>query len=394
VSVRICLVSQEFPPVTRYFGGIGTQYGRLAPELARLGHQVTVVTRSDGPATARELEGVHVVALRRPPVTPALPLLWARAVDRAIAAGAPHDVVLAPEFSGEAWRYAGSQRAGPLVTHLLTSSEQLLAWRPGLSWRQRNGPLARLGRGLERSQTARSAALTSPSPAVYEWACELWPEIRALPHRPLPLAIDVAAVRRHGESAPPPGFPTGVPTVTLASRLDDHKGGQYLIAALQRLWPRRPDVHAVFVGREGLWQGRPIREHLSALAGDRADRVVFLGEQSDAGYFGAVAASTMVAIPSLWESFCLAAVEAMALGRPVISTRGHGPDAFARDGENALLVERRAIEPLAEAIERLLDDDALRARIGEAGRRTADRHDAAAVAALYAAAFPELAARA
>jgi glycosyltransferase involved in cell wall biosynthesis len=389
--VRVCIVTQEFPPVTRYFGGIGTQYGRLAPELAALGHAVTVVTRSDGEARVHEAEGVLVLALRRPRVTPLLPMQWARAVARAVAESGPHDVVLAPEFAGEASLYARSQRSGPLVTHLLTSSAQLLGARPGLSWRARHGPMARIARRLERAQAARSRALTSPSHAVYAWACELWPEIAALPHRTLPLSIDARSVERHGAHPPPAGFPAEGPTITLASRLDDHKGGQYLVAALRAIWARRPDVRLVFVGREGLWNGRPIREHLAALAGDRRDRVVFLGEQPSEGYFGAVAASTIVAIPSLWESFCLAALEAMALRRPVVATRGHGLDAFARDGENALLVDRRAVAPLAAALERLLDDAALRDRLGEAGRLTAQAHDAARIAPRYAAVLGELA---
>ena len=129
---------------------------------------------------------------------------------------------------------------------------------------------------------------------------------------------------------------------------------------------------------------------LRELAGDRVGQVHILGFQPWERYFAAVAASDIVAIPSLWESFCLAAVEAMALGRPVIGTRGHGFDEYIRDGENGLLVGRGEVDGLADAIERLLDDAALRSRVGAAAERTAAELDPVKTAPLYEAAFARL----
>jgi hypothetical protein len=51
--LRICIVSQEFPPWT-HWGGVGVYNGTLARELARRGHDVWVISRSERGAPARE----------------------------------------------------------------------------------------------------------------------------------------------------------------------------------------------------------------------------------------------------------------------------------------------------------------------------------------------------
>ena len=392
--MRICIVSAEYPPVTPYFGGIGSQYGRLAPAVAALGHDVHVVTLApSSEAVPTVIDGVTLHLVQPPRVWPWYSWLYAGRVQRALREHGPFDVILAAEFAGEASRYARAQVAGPLLTHLLTSSAQLIAWRPGLSVLARKGPRAQINMALERAQTSRSVAVSAPSQAVLDVSRERWPEIGAIDTLMVPLSTDLDAVRRAAEAGRVPGaFPSGVPTVTLASRLDDHKGGQFLIAALKRIWPSQPEVRLVFVGREGQWNGRPIRGHLQELAGEDRERIVFLGEQDSEHYFGAVAASTIVAIPSLWESFCLAGLEAMGLERPLVGTRGHGFDAFVRDGENGVLVERRDIDGLTAALARLLADEALRARLGAEGLVTARAHDVEHVAPLYVDAFARTAA--
>jgi glycogen(starch) synthase len=235
---------------------------------------------------------------------------------------------------------------------------------------------------MEREQAARSAALLAPGRAVLDWAVALWPELAARPAEVLPLFIRTGEVRRNAAAGPlPDGFPAGRgPVVALASRLDGHKGAQQLVDAMQQVWKRHDDAQLVFVGRDARYGHGMMSDHLRKRAGARAGAVHVLGGQPPERYFAAVAAADVVAIPSLWESFCLAAVEAMALGRPVIGTTGHGFSEYLHDGENGLLVERRDVPGLAAAVERLLDDAPLRARLGAAAADTADDLDVGAVA--------------
>jgi GT2 family glycosyltransferase/glycosyltransferase involved in cell wall biosynthesis len=74
------------------------------------------------------------------------------------------------------------------------------------------------------------------------------------------------------------------------------------------------------------------------------------------------------------EGFCLPVLEAMATGLPVVCTDAHGNRDFCRDGENCLMPEHDA-GAVATAIQRLLDDKALRARLTEGGLRTAREYD-------------------
>jgi glycogen synthase len=381
--VRLCIVTEEYPPITEYYGGIGTQYGRLAPELARLGHEVHVVTLAPPRAVEPVVAGVHVHALERPRVWPWFALLWARRVDATLRAIGPFDAILCPEFRGEASVYAARQTDGPLTTHLLTSLRQLLAIRPGLTWPERHGLRARVGLRVERHQAERSAALLAPGGAVLDWARELW-ELEGIPAQVLPLTIGVKETRDAAAAGgPPPGFPERGPVVTFASRMDGHKGTQHLVPAMQAVWREHPDAQLVFVGRDARWKRGFMSDHLREVAGPGEDRLHVLGAQPPESYFGAIAASDVVAIPSLWESYCLAAVEAMALGRPVVGTTGHGFSEFVEDGRNGLLVERGAVDQLASALLRLLGDPDLRAKMGTAAAATGDRHDATVVAPLY-----------
>jgi glycosyltransferase involved in cell wall biosynthesis len=78
--------------------------------------------------------------------------------------------------------------------------------------------------------------------------------------------------------------------------------------------------------------------------------------------------------PSLYEGFGLPAAEAQACGTPVVATSVGAFPEIVEDGETGNIVPPGEAEPLADAIRALLDDDALRGRMGEAGeRRIRDR---------------------
>lgn len=392
--MRVCIVTQECPGVTEYYGGIGTQYAAFAPEWAAAGvdtHFVTMKLR--GRQAPDMLDGVHIHALGSGYFFPWHAAEWARKVNRAIAETGPYDAIISPEFRGECSVYARRQDHGPLVTHLLTSSQQLLSLRPGLTFLERRGLRTRVFLHAERTQAENSRELYAPSTAVLDWARELWPATAGLTSRVLPLAIRVEQVRRQAAAGELPGgfpAPSDTPIVGLASRLDGHKGAADLVAAMRDVWRTHSDAHLVMIGRDARYGHGMMSDHLRAAAGGHADRLHITGALPSSQYFAAVAACDVIAVPSLWESFCLAAVEAMALGRPVVATSGHGFDEYLRDGENGLLVPRSDIPALADALVRLLTDTELRASLGAAAAATAEDLDVSRVAGRYLAGFAEL----
>jgi glycosyltransferase involved in cell wall biosynthesis len=79
--------------------------------------------------------------------------------------------------------------------------------------------------------------------------------------------------------------------------------------------------------------------------------------------------ATVFVQTSTHEGFCLPPLEAMAAGAAVVCTDAHGNRDFCRDGENCLLVEPTP-EAVGAAIQRLLGDPELRARLVEEGYKT------------------------
>ena len=83
--------------------------------------------------------------------------------------------------------------------------------------------------------------------------------------------------------------------------------------------------------------------------------------------------SDICVVPSIWEEpFGLVAVEAMACGRPVCASRAGGLQNIVVDGETGFLFDRGDGTALAERLAHLLDDPALRRRMGDAGRKRAE----------------------
>jgi glycosyltransferase involved in cell wall biosynthesis len=82
-------------------------------------------------------------------------------------------------------------------------------------------------------------------------------------------------------------------------------------------------------------------------------------------------ASDALLLPSLNEGLPTVLLEAMACGVPVVATDCGGVSEAFTDGVEGFLVPPRDAKALAEALARLWRDPELRARMGEAGRRTA-----------------------
>jgi len=78
-----------------------------------------------------------------------------------------------------------------------------------------------------------------------------------------------------------------------------------------------------------------------------------------------------VCLPSYREGLPKVLLEAMACGRAIVTTDATGCRDAVRDGDNGLLVPVKNAEALADAIMRLLDNQALRRRMGENGRKRA-----------------------
>ena len=106
------------------------------------------------------------------------------------------------------------------------------------------------------------------------------------------------------------------------------------------------------------------------------------------------AASSIIVMTSHYEGFGMVLVEAMAYGVPAIAFDCKcGPKDIIRQGENGLLVCDGDIEGLAQAMQRLMDDEPLRLRMGEEAKKVVDTYSEEAVMSQWTALFESLANR-
>ena len=181
------------------------------------------------------------------------------------------------------------------------------------------------------------------------------------------------------------GVPPGAPLIACVGNLFPIKGQRWLIEALTLLRQHLPAAHLLLVG-DG-----PDRAALEQLAAARGQQpyVHFLGARADAPAI--LAASDMVAVPSLAEGLPLAPLEALALGRPVVATRVGGLPEIITHGTTGLLVPPAAPEALASALLTLLTQPAYAVALAERGRAWArERFTPAAMAAGVTRVYAEL----
>jgi len=153
--------------------------------------------------------------------------------------------------------------------------------------------------------------------------------------------------------------------ILAVGRLVPQKGFDVLLNALTD--SRLSDLRLLLAG-DGLERERLEREaHRLGLAG----RVDFLGAVSREHLGDLLRGATVFAFPSRGEAFGIALLEAMAAGVPAVAAAAGGIPEFARDGENALLVEVDEARPIADAIARICRDEHLRQRIIHGGKNTA-----------------------
>jgi glycosyltransferase involved in cell wall biosynthesis len=164
------------------------------------------------------------------------------------------------------------------------------------------------------------------------------------------------------------GVAAGEPLIGAVGRLGPEKGHAHLIEAAAILIVRESlPVRLMIVGGG---RSRQALEQLARRCGI-ADRVIFAGFQSDVMPYEA--ALDVFCLPSLKEGLSLSALEAMALGKPVVASRVGGTPEVVADGETGVLVEPANPEALAQALAALLGDPQRARVMGRAGRERVAR---------------------
>jgi glycosyltransferase involved in cell wall biosynthesis len=178
----------------------------------------------------------------------------------------------------------------------------------------------------------------------------------------LPPQVDPESFRcRHGLQK--------VPVILYVGRMMPQKGARAILESAPLVWQHHPNARFVFVG--------PLSREAEAWFQQRDPRVLVLGRVELQEKADALAACDVFCMPSLSEILPTVYLEAWSYGKPVIGGRAHGLPELVEGNGAGISVSQ---EPLAvaEALMRVLDDAALRGRLGAAGQRLVEERYAVA----------------
>lgn len=187
------------------------------------------------------------------------------------------------------------------------------------------------------------------------------------------------------------GIPAHVLVIGIVGRLVREKGYAEFLLAAEMIGAQYPEVHFLVVGeRLASDHNAPIDQELARARQVLGPRLILAGMREDIPVM--LAAMDIFCLPSYREGMPRTIIEAMMMGKPVVATDIRGAREEVMREQTGLLVPTRNPTALAQAFARLLDDLAMRERMGQAGReRAMALYDEQAIVAAQIAKMRELA---
>ncbi len=400
--MRICLISREYPPETGY-GGIATFTRHLAHGLALLGHDVVVVSlakekprsyteevvpgvshdTAQKDTAEKRLVTIHRVLPYEFPsklncVNMAMPYsryllctstaLWYKFTE--LHREKPFDVVDTPELLAEGI-YPAVTRALPMVIRLYTPHSKFISEKLHNVSASFDHQFVAM---IERVAMLSADVLTSPSDDLAEFVAGdlgIKQEDICIVRNP----IDTTIFTPKGETMLPPAAASGKLRVLFVGRLEERKGINYLIQALPTVVKACPNVEFVIIGDDtNTAEGQTsvlakLKEALKAAGATGAvtfiDRVPL---DSLPAYYRSADISI---VPSVYDNSPYTCLEAMACGRAVIGTSAGGTKEYMVHNESGLIIPAKDPQAIAEALIKLLTDQAERERLASGARARA-----------------------
>lgn len=343
-QLRVAQVTEYYYP---HLGGICEHVHFLAREARRRGHHVDIITShltaaADEPDVLRIGRSIPIYSngsLARITIGRAL-----RRRVRELLRRGEYDIVhvhapLAPSLP----LLAVDEAPSPVVGTFHTYFDYSVGYTFGRHYFQR--------------RLSRLAAAIAVSPTVVEahqrYFRADWTHI--------PNGVDTSIFTPNAPR--PPAVRRDMPSILFLGRFDPRNGLASLISAFKRVRSKRRPAQLVVVG-DG-----PLRAHYHRLAAGDPD-ITFVGAvlRERPAYY---ANCSLYACPTTKASFGITLLESMACGTPIVCSDINGFRNVVAHEREALLVPCGDTRALADTLARLLDDDALRARLGAAGRQGA-----------------------
>jgi len=364
--MHIGFVSDQYPPYP--LGGIGARVTDLARGLVAEGHKVTVAgvyprNRGVTRLVDETLDGVRVVRL------PAAPrwmrwrpgLLWERyslnAQLQRLHKQAPFDLV---EFTdGFGWGLFGAPRGVPTAIRIEgtiklfdrvmgVQGEEFYYW-------------------LEANAFRRADSLSALSQYAMKETLALF-GLEGRECRVIYNAVDVNLFSP-GNDLAEPGL------IVFVNSIEPRKGVRELLTAMNEICGEYPHARLILIGSDSqpMVDGRTYSERvMDAVRPEFRNRVCFTGRlDRGTGVIEHLRRASVCCYPSHVETFGVAPLEAMAVGKPVIYSDAGPARELIEDGVSGLLCEVNSPESIARSIKRIFENQSLAEKLGRGARERA-----------------------
>ena len=336
-KLRICLVS-DFYYQDQNCAGLSSYYFNLAESLSKQGHDLCLVT-AQGNSDGTGVQEIRIKQQRRSSTDRGVARIWglARLVARLSFSMKAYlqirkldqsrgvDVIVAPEL------FAPGLFVGLFLGHKLITRIHAPTYLVDYYNQRYRYPL--IGRILsvpEKAQTKMSRGVSVASERLGALIAKDW-QIPRDKIQIIPNSVQVEWVRELAAKQP---REISGDYLLYFGRFEKLKGVHIISAALSDVFARVPEIKMVFVGKDCGLKEKILQEN------DRyQERIVFFDTMERERLFGVVRYARLILLPSLFENFSNAGLEAMALAKPVIGTFGTCYEELIEDNVNGFLVE-------------------------------------------------------
>ena len=380
--MRICLVSQEYPPETAR-GGIGTQTWNKAHALARLGHDVHVLSCSAGagPASTTAGDGVVLHRMQPPGVEQGNdfpiydPAVYAMGYAWNVFRQLHHlmkttefDVIDCAEYGAEGFAYQLDRTRWNWVPVVVQLHAPLAMLTAHLGWPEKDSELYRVGTFMEGISIERADALMACSANIADFTAAFY----GIPRERIDVVhcgVDADAFRpgdrRERDS--------NRPTVLFVGNIANNKGIRTVLAAVLRLRRKYPNIRLQILGTGD-----------DDLQEDLQRWTQTAGAEANIEFHGFVEHANLPDFYRRAHVFCSPAqheggvanvyLEAMACGCPVVASIAGGAPEAVINGKTGVLIPPRDKRAVAAALDQILSNPSLAQQMGQAARQRVEEY--------------------
>lgn len=354
--MKIAFVTPEYVTEKSFDGGLANHLGRVCPELAAMGHEVHVIVASETEGTfykngvtvhrvlvsPRKIKWSSRVTLGRLP-SASLWLLQSWSLKHACEKLHRQNPFHLIQYASYAATGFFRLKDVPAVVRI-SSYEPL--WQN--AYRLEPSPDCRLMSWLDKAAIRKADALFGPS--------RLIAKLVEQDAGRLVKVIEPPFFLEHAEwdAQPYRQLLAGKKFLLFFGTLGLLKGVATIAQVINTLLQEHSDLYFVFIGKDGGYLGLPMMQHVWEKAGPCRGRVLYLGQMRHFQLHPILCHATAVVLPSLIDNLPNSCLEAMALKRVVIGTRGASFEQLIEDGWSGFLCEPDSPESLLATLKRAL----------------------------------------